>query len=241
MVDWHDQRGIATEPNIDRFICSLGGERVDKRLNKPNFENADYIFDEHRILIELKIIETEFGNMAPFARKELALQKSLARKFGIGPILRMERAPDEFYARGMLEIYRGPLSRIAKKANRQIRQTKKALNVDQYKGILLCVNDEFRKLNVSTVVGLFGRILHGANSQIDAFVYLTNHYVHIPGNNYANLLWVPYYADENDDDLQTFVNWLGKEWFDFGESEIGPSANRIEGPDIDIMGARPIR
>ena len=177
MKDWSSQRGVATEPNFDRFVCSLGGERVDKRLHQPDFENADYIFDEHRILIELKIIETEFGNMAPFKRKELALYESLARKFGLGPIIRGERAPNEFFARGKLEIYRGPLSRLAKKANRQIRQTKKALDLDDYKGILICINDGFRELNVSTVVGLFGRILYGANSEIHAFVYLTNHYM----------------------------------------------------------------
>jgi hypothetical protein len=237
---WASKREVANiEPIIDRFIRSVGGARLDERFGPLTSKNADYIFEEQRVVIELKILETEFGNTRAFSLKEDALRESMARKFGLGPILRGENGPLEFYANRKAEIYRAPLSRIAKRANRQIRETKAVLGLGEYRGILLCMNDNFRQIGVDLVLHLFGRILIGGNSEIEAIVYLTNHYVALPGNNYANLLWVPFYQDETKD-LPEFVNWLGREWFNFLEKETGPPDNRVEGADIDISGARPI-
>jgi hypothetical protein len=240
MPDWASERGLATEPNFDRFVASIGGARVDQRFGVLTTENADYVFEEQRILIELKIIETEFGKTQSFERKHTALLRTMARAFGAGQILRGEPLVAKFYAEHKLELFRAPLGRIAKKANRQIRETKSALGLEDFKGILFCVNDGLRELNVETVFSLLMRILNGNNSEISGFVYLTNHYVDIPGSKYANLLWVPAYADETDHRLSTFVNRLGGKWFDFCEVELGPAEYRVAGPDIGIAGARPI-
>ncbi len=241
MQDWTKERGPATEPNFDRFVYSVGGARIDQRFGPLTGENADYIFADQRVLIELKIIETEFGDTEAFVHKENSILETMARNYGLGAILRGEPGPVQFYTERKTELYRSALSRIAKKANRQIRQTKAALRLEGYQGILMCVNDSLRQLSVETVLGLFGRILNGSNSQLKAFIYLTNHYVNIPNHNYASLLWVPAYAHDTDDHLPTFVNWLGRAWFDFCEAENGPADSRIDGPDIDIAGAHPIR
>ena len=105
----------------------------------------------------------------------------------------------------------------------------------------MCVNNQLRRLTVQTALDLFSRILNGDNSQVDGLIYLTNHYVDILDIPYANRVWVPLYRDSGKDDLPKFVNWLGKSWFDFCDAEFGPAGNRVEGPNIDISGARPIR
>jgi hypothetical protein len=115
MPDWANERGIANEPNFDRFVGCVGGERIDKKFGAQ--KNADYIFETHRVLIELKIIETEFGKTESFERKQQALFKSMAGTFGAGAILRGAPGVQSFYSKGVLELYRAPPSRIAKKAN----------------------------------------------------------------------------------------------------------------------------
>lgn len=151
-------RGIATEPHIDRFITSVGGFRVDARLPNPAFENADYIFDTRQVIIELKILETEFGETESFLAKEQSIWREAAQRFSFGQIIRMEEPVQEFYSRKILELYRSPLSRIAKKANRQIRETKRALDVANHRGILWLVNDGFRNVGAELVFRIMCRI-----------------------------------------------------------------------------------
>lgn len=241
-VDWAAERGIATESNIDRFIESVGGARVDTIFPNACFQNADYIFEDKKILIELKILETQFGSTEQFAQKEHDLHKDIAHRFGFGPIVRMEREVAEYYASRRRQMYRAPIARIAKKANNQLRETRQALGDNGYRGILWIVNDNFREIGTDFAVQLLCSTLIGTNSHVRAFIYVTNHYVAIPGNDYANLLWVPAYADADaDGDLPDFVNWLGSKWGAFCERGIGTFGNQERGSDIDLIaGARPI-
>lgn len=240
MIDWSNERGVATEPNIDRFIGSISGLRVDTVFPDADFQNVDYLFRDKKILIELKILETEFGLTEPFLNKESELQKKLAKKFGLGPIMRGEPDVLACYAHGKREMYRAPLARIVKKANRQIRETKTALDDQTYRGLLWLVNDNFRQIDVDSVFELLCNILNGDNSHVQGLVYVTNHYVEIPGNKFANLIWVPAYADSQADDLPEFVNWLGSEWGNFCEAELGAFETRTKHDSLDLSGARPI-
>ena len=71
-------------------------------------------------------------------------------------------------------------------------------------------------------------ILSHSYKSIDAFVYLTlDHYVDIPNNDYANLLWIPLYSDRHTVNLPDFINKLGTEWFKFLDTKIGLSDNRV--------------
>ena len=69
MTDWSKERGIATEPNIDRFVATVGGERFDRLFPNATFQNADFVFRDAKVIIELKILETEFGSTTEFAQK----------------------------------------------------------------------------------------------------------------------------------------------------------------------------
>ena len=146
MTDWSQQRGVATEPDIDRFIASLGGERVDRIFPQAKFRNADYVFRDQKIVIELKVLETEFGATQEFLAKEASLHEQMARQFGLGPILRAEVGPARFYAEAKRQLYRAPLGRIIKTANRQLRETRQALASEGYLGVLWLVNDQFRHI-----------------------------------------------------------------------------------------------
>ncbi len=142
------------------------------------------------------------------------------------------------YLKNFIDLYRSPLARIAKKANAQIKSTKANFGYEDYKGILLIINDGLKELPPRFVLATLGRILNGSCSSIRALIYLTNHYVVIPGDEYGRVLWIPLYADENDDELVSFVNRLGKYWFDYCEEMGQPSDDRQAGPDISIVGSR---
>lgn len=187
-VDWSTAKGPADEFNIRRFIESVGGVWIDQKYPNPDFENADFLFEEMQVLIELKILETEFGQHPNFEKKLISLGAKTALRFGLGPFLRGEGKAGVAYQKGLLELFRAPLARIIKKASSQIKTTKTELGLSQAKGVLWCVNDNFRQVRPTTVVGLLSRILGGSGSGIDAFVYLTNHYVEFPDDHYARIV-----------------------------------------------------
>ena len=137
------------------------------------------------------------------------------------------------YKNDLLRLFRPALSRILKKANTQIKETKRELNIPTTSGILLLINDDFLSLEPRFITSIICEILTHSYSSIDAFVYLTlNHYVDIPGNNYANLMWIPVYSERAPDSLTGFVNKLGSQWFQFLEAETGEFDNKILTDDL---------
>lgn len=242
-VEWFSEddlaqfKGCANEPTFDQFVERVGGCRIGKLHPAPDVQNADYIFMHDQVLIELKTLETEVGNTPQFREKMKVLSRRIYAKHG-KTSLSLDPAVTADYLKAFIELYRPPLARIAKKANAQIKSTKTNFGYDNCKGILLLVNDGLKELPPRFVLATLGRILNGSCSSIRALVYLTNHYVVIPGDEYGRVLWVPMYADENDDELVSFVNRLGKAWFDYCEELGQPSDDRQAGPNISIIGSR---
>lgn len=240
-VDWATAKGIANEPTLDRFVKKLGGQKISEIIPCANFENADYLFRQQNVIIELKTLESEFGDTNEFKSKLSVLIDKFARegKLGGGPFFGKPYSQE--FVSAFIDLFRPPLARIAKKANRQIRQSKIQLNLPDARGVLLCVNDEFRGLEPRFIKGLFGRILNGSCSSIDGVIYHTNHYVGISPSEYAHLLWTTMYAEGPPDWLVEFVYNLGGKWFDFCEAEGLPADERLEGPHLSIDNARAIK
>lgn len=239
-MNWANERGVADEAHIDKFVTEMGGERVDRRFPNARFPNADYIFAKDKILIELKILETEFGDTEALQQRELALMEEVARKFGAGPILRGEPEVQRHWAKAKFNHYRIPLCRIVDKANRQLRATKAALGDDAYRGLVWLVNDNFRGIGTDLAMGLLVTTVGQRNPHVDGLIYVTNHYVDFPSDDYARLVWAPIYPDDADQDLGEFVDRLGAAWFRYQARIIGPMDDSQSGPDILLRGARPI-
>ncbi len=79
-------RGCADEPNFDRFVERLGGCRLDTLHPDPKVQNADYIFERDKTLIELKTLETEVGNTLQFREKMTVLNRRMHAKHGKTPL-----------------------------------------------------------------------------------------------------------------------------------------------------------
>lgn len=232
-----EQRGSATEPNWDLFVEKAGGYKVSNRYPRADFENADYVFPDHKVIIELKIIENEIDKTDQFRQKAAALSARLFEKHGKTPLSLDPKVTADFL-KGFLGLFRAPIARIAKKANSQIKSTKANLGLDDYQGVWLLVNDNLKELAPGPMLHTLGRILNGSNRSLEACIYLTNHYVTFPGDDFARILWAPLYQAEDPGKLGDFVNWLGREWLDFATELGDPSDDRVESDEIDLCGSK---
>lgn len=242
-VEWfseHDLaqfRGCANEPTFDAFVERFGGTRIDALHRDLDVQNADYMFAREKVIIELKILETEVGNTQQFREKMTVASRRIYSKYRKTP-LALDSEIFAEYLKAFIDLYRTPLARIVKKANAQIKSTKQNLGYSDHQGILMLVNDGLKELPPRLMLATLARILNGSCSSIRAMIYLTNHYVVLPGDEYGRVLWVPLYADAERDGLVDFVNGLGKAWFDYCEQLGQPSDDRQAGPDISLEGSR---
>jgi hypothetical protein len=173
------------------------------------------MFPSARVIAELKVMETEFAHTKHTLERVDAL---IARYPGMDP-----DDPSKPLRRELLLLLRTPLQRIVNKANRQIKETKKELGLEDWSGIIICINDGFRALSPGLTRGLLGHILSRTNyTNTDALIYQTNHYIEIAGSPYAHLLWAPMYSKTASDDLVNFVNDLGRKWNVFAQAKDGP-------------------
>lgn len=242
-VEWFSEhelaqfKGCANESTFDVFIDQYGGARIDALHPDLDVPNADYVFEREQVIIELKTLEREIGNTEQFRQKMAVANRRLYAKHKKTPLALDPKVTIE-YLKVFIDIYRAPLARIVKKANSQIKSTKQNLGYPDHQGILLLINDGLKELPPRLVLATLARILNGSCSSIRAMIYLTNHYVVKPGDEYGRVLWVPMYADADRDGLVDFVNDIGKAWFDYCEKLGQPSDDRRAGPDISLEGSR---
>src|SRR5664279_5416609 len=67
---------LAVEETIDGFIRSTGGVKTSDELpTPPPFENADYVFRQAGVIIELKEVTADFGKAGGISDKLINLHE----------------------------------------------------------------------------------------------------------------------------------------------------------------------
>lgn len=134
------------ESDFDEIVDSIGGVRLDSLLpSSPEFENADYLFFEYRVLAELKFLEVDQIS-APTTREKASrmyarwLEKGAARKviFGTARLTTDGHSDEQRIEAG--NLYRVPIERLFRKCESQIVDTKRRLNFPDFKGVCIIVN-----------------------------------------------------------------------------------------------------
>lgn len=238
---------VPVEKTWRGFVAHVGGSMVEDLVPQPrNFQNADFAFFEEGVIAELKEIETEFSHSPAFVKgfNEL-MQRVVAEDPDWRPALFGGKGEPQWFARDYVRLFRPPLTRILKKANAQIKETKEYFKIKSNGGVAIVVNDGFASLGPDRVRALIGNILSTSYSSIDCCIYMTvNRYVELPGSNVPRLVWAPMYSDRASDGLVAFVNTLGERWFDYIQTIIGPfSFGKDEyqsESDAPLIGARSI-
>lgn len=225
---------ILVETTWREFVRSINGTVLDDVLPQPRtFENADFVFLDTGTIAELKEIETEFSSSAAFRSKFDGLMRKLIAEAPNWrpPLFGGSGEYPKWFGSEFVRLFRAPLARILKKANRQVRDTKTYFKITRATGILLLVNDGFSAIGPEPIRALTSQLLLHSYSSIDCCIYLTiNRYVAIAGSDEPRLLWVPTYSDRAQDSLVAFVDELGRRWFNCLEAKIGPFTAREELP-----------
>lgn len=217
---------IDVEATWREFVRSVDGDVIEDLVPQPRtFENADFLFQAVPAVAELKEIKTEFEKSDAFKAGYLQLIERLMSEAPDWrpPLLGGSGVYPEWFSREVIRLFRPPIQRILKKANSQIKETKKHFKIVDPTGVLVFVNDGFTALEPHFVHALACSLLTNSYSSIDCFLYITvNRYVEVDGSDVPRLLWMPTYSDRVPDSLPAFVNDLGRSWYEFLETKIGP-------------------
>ena len=117
----------------------IDGQIVEDILPEPrNFENADFLFRAAEVVVELKEVETEFSSSPGFhARFDALMSRLMAEDPNWRPVLLGGAGtyPNWFYPE-YVRLFRPPIARILRKANRQLRDTKEHFGIGRPSGVL---------------------------------------------------------------------------------------------------------
>jgi hypothetical protein len=217
---------IDVEASWREFVKLVEAQVVEDLVPEPRtFENADFLFPAIPAVVELKEVQTEFDRSAAFRDGFRSLIERLMKEDPNWRPLLLGGSGDypKWFSGELVRLFRPPVSRILKKANRQIRETKAYFKIDDPTGVLVFVNDEFTALEPHFVRALACDLLVNSYSSIDCFLYITvNRYVEVAGSDFAHLLWMPSYSERAPNSLVTFIDGLGRKWHEFLEAKIGP-------------------
>jgi hypothetical protein len=238
--DLGEKKHIDIETAFSDFVEEFGGEIIDKSLSANPSDNADYLFRNEPVIAELKCLRKNFLGSSDFEDKLFKLYQQwegagLIDLDRLNRIRRKEgRLPDEC-KRDLGDLIKDPIEGIIKKANKQIRESKKFFGLPDAKGLLLLANDGNYLLGHEVMFWLLQRILFaGFCSSIDEIVYFTvNLNVHKPGANSYGPIWRHLERERFGKTSQSFRQKLRDGWIEFFGRIIGQPMVRIDISDDD--------
>lgn len=221
------------EPLMDRAVRAVGGCRVRELVGvNPPFDNADYLFDNDNVVAELKSLETDFlgdpsvrDKMDAYYNRWIDEGKDAPIIYG-GGVLRTDEVPIEC-AREFMDIFKDKLeSGVLRKANRQIRETKKHLVYPDALGLLLLSNEGNFVFDPAMLSHVLLHSLGSKFSSVDHVIFFSaNLAFHSPqaaaGAPFASIRF-PNRRHLDDG----FLNRLGTHWFEV----LGAATGRVFPP-----------
>lgn len=165
---------VQVEKQFDRFAQQIGFSRVSDDVgSSPRFSNADYVDKKRRIVIELKILDTEYfprGGIID-SMQAIIVQPININEDGTG---QYEFSLPGLNREGKHDNFEEPLRRILKKANKQIRETKEYyIHSSEDLGFLIIAQLGLQSLSPEVTVNLIQKLLTSEFSSIDGVLVCT--------------------------------------------------------------------
>lgn len=226
---------IPIEETLDDYVKEFGGEIIKNLLPpNPDFFNADYLFGEFKIIAELKTLEKDFFSEKDYQKKINELYSKWVKKGIVSPrlgkfVIESKTLPGQCQL-DIANIVKKPAEGIISKANKQIKETKKHLDVEEYKGLLILVNDGNYSLESNVVMYLVSRIVNTQCTSIDSIIYFTvNMRADTPEIDKDLLVWVDARRNGSEGVSREFLNNFRDGWMKFIERKTGKKIPVIEG------------
>jgi hypothetical protein len=205
------------EHEFDQFFKGIGFKRVTDIIDgTPKFENADYIHNRHRTVVELKIIDKDFFGQGGLIHrlKTIVTVPKVIDENGFG---QYEFVLPEMNREGQHDTIEEPLRRIIKKANRQIKETKKYLLNDDGVGFLMLALNMRTSIDPEAFRKLTGELLAREFSSIDGFIVCTPSWgAYNRETKKEHPLCLPTTPIGGPEIIRQMCVQLGQEWVNFG-------------------------
>ena len=220
------ERAIDIEKEFDTFVAKSKGQLVREILGpNPTFDNADYLFANEHVVAELKCLkDNKLEDPVQMGRMEQLWASWRSRGMVAGDIpetIQGGTIPLECNQE-LFSLCSKPLKRVLEKANKQIRQTKRALNLMNHHGLLLLANDGNFALPPTTLVAIVAKLLEHRYSEIEDFVvFSANMISSTPGGDPPCYLWISGSTSKGPKVPVEFVDQLGLAWKAHHESTLG--------------------
>jgi len=248
MTDLERPAPFNVEEIFNQFVKEIDGELISNIITDTNeTPNADYIFKNKNIIAELKCFQKDiFGSND--TERFITLLESWTKK-GLSPELTFPmlvngQFPIEFKSY-ILQVARKSIDSVIRKANRQIRETKKAMNMPKAIGLVLLCNDGNYFLENNYFFGLICNLMENKyqNSEIDGFVYFTVNQTSRSSEDELDYnVWLPAYRKQADDKLVDFVDQLGSKFMnEFYTKLTGIAPSKILTTDNFEVGIKEIK
>jgi len=230
----------AVEQFFGDFVVKSGGQLVSSIISGSTLPpNADYYFRDSAIIGELKCLQIDsFGLNYQVKLQELVdswMERRLYVLYGRTQIDIRQVPP--ICQREWMDLIGAPLQRnLLAPANRQIRETKKLLNLPNLKGILFLSSDGNNSLQPYDVMYFVSRTLNKTRqdgsrqySNIDGIVYFSLSMLsRLPDIPVPIQFWTGGSRDSNDMETREFIDRLEELWYKFQCQTIGQPMPRIE-------------
>lgn len=207
------------ETYVDGFIDFAGGMRITDILgSNVQTDNADYYFHQDNVIIELKILKTDFLESNKYKLKAAQNEFLKEAKITPGMILGTDKTyPQELFDAHFL-ILRDALQKITKKANKQIRNSKTLLNAPNAKGIAIFLVDGFYSVSPFLTIELLHEPVSRQFSAVDAFIFLTFRRkvtLDLGDGPFDYFVFQPRYKPGFPESLPNFIDRFGEQWFEY--------------------------
>jgi hypothetical protein len=227
---------IDVEKEFSEVVRSCAGLVLSDVLNgSPDFKNADYVFPQYKVVAELKCL-TEDNFDSPQRNKRV---DDLWRSWKNAGKVTEESVHDAYWKdmpkalqTQIYQILGRPIVKRIQKANKQIRETKSRLNLDDHRGLLLLVNDGKMSFSPAATIHAAQLALQKDFREIREFVFFTvNLFSAMKGVPVPALYWFHFHLEQARPEVNALVDKLGQAWRRHHSSLLGNVGFASEIPD----------
>ncbi len=210
---------------------------ADVLPKSPNFHNADFLFDSEKIVAELKILTDDNTDSA----NNIAKRTELINQFysdGIIPSTIIDESnwyslPLSVQTR-ISDISTRSIAKAAQKANRQIRETREELGLNNYSGMLIIVNNGMRSISPAAIQLKLARLMEWHFSEIHHVIFFTsNLFIRLKEVERPVLVWLSMDCQKGRKIDERFAVNLHKLWMSMVSRKTGIPSNAKEITDME--------
>lgn len=224
-----DYPRIDVEATFDELVRDYGGTASILREVLPksvSFPNADYVFHSDRVVAELKCLMDDNSESTTNTSKLGALMREYLAEGKIKTMAVTEETwltfPKDLQLK-ISDIYSHSIQARVKKANVQIRETKRNLGLKSYSGLLIIANDGLISVPPAAFIDSTWReIVNKKRESISCFIYLTaNLFCRVEGSPFPTVFWMPMSIDESCKISEQFLNQVRNSWQKLVNKKLG--------------------